>query len=546
MDDRTPLIVVFILLLAVLVVYINMDLFRPGYQHPEGVTRHLTWQGEPIQRSLRLREGLDLQGGLQVLLKAQDAGVGQTELELAAQTIQNRVDTLGVIEPLVQTQGTDKIVVELPGVAEKDMAVRTIKQTALLEFIYAGSQPPAVGETVRTSWGVDGLLFADLEEEKQQPYEGPAAEAEPTEDGSAYTGEPEGETDQPTDEGEAEEAAPADEPTEGEEATAPTGEAEAGQATGEPGEATAESEGGGGTVTVYPTVLTGDYLSDAVVGYYLGEITVNFSLASEGGRRMREYTEDHIGEVMAIALDKKIISAPVVRDPIADNGQISGDFGQPEAEALVAQLRSGALPVQLKVVGQTHIGPTLGREAVDSAIKGGVVGLIVVVVFMLVYYRMPGLLADLALMLYALTVLSLFRLIPVTLTLAGIAGFILSIGIAVDANILIFERMKEELRAGRRVRVAMDAGFTRAWPSIRDSNFSTLITCAILFWFGNQFGASIVKGFAVTLALGIVTSLFTAITVTRTFLRVANRLVLREAEGAQAMESPRLRALFGF
>jgi preprotein translocase subunit SecD len=249
---------------------------------------------------------------------------------------------------------------------------------------------------------------------------------------------------------------------------------------------------------------------------------------------------------MPIVLDKQVVSSPSINDAIAGQGQITGDFTASEARTLEAQLKSGALPVQLAVVGQTLIGPTLGGESVDAAVRGGVLGLVVVMIFMLLYYRMPGLLADVALLLYALLTLALFRLLPVTLTLAGIAGFVLSIGMAVDANILIFERMKEELRAGRRIRSAMDTGFSRAWPSIRDSNMSTLITCAILFWFGSQFGASIVKGFAVTLALGVVTSLFTAITVTRTLLKLANRFVLREAVGVEALESPRLRSLFGF
>jgi preprotein translocase subunit SecD len=167
----------------------------------------------------------------------------------------------------------------------------------------------------------------------------------------------------------------------------------------------------------------------------------------------------------------------------------------------------------------------------------------VVVLFMLIYYRLPGLLADLALAIYATVVLALFKLLPVVLTLAGIAGFILSIGMAVDANILIFERTKEELRAGKRLRAAIEAGFSRAWPSIRDSNMSTLITCAILFWFGNEFGASIVKGFALTLAVGVIVSLFTAITVTRSFLRVTQLGLFREGE---PVDHRRLRRLFGY
>jgi protein-export membrane protein SecD len=165
------------------------------------------------------------------------------------------------------------------------------------------------------------------------------------------------------------------------------------------------------------------------------------------------------------------------------------------------------------------VGPTLGQDSIQRSIRAGAIGLIVVLLFMITYYRLPGVLADLALIIYALLNLALYKLIPVTLTLPAITGFILSTGMAVDANILVFERMKEELRAGRSLRVAMEAGFSRAWTSIRDSNLSTLITCAILYWFGSNFGASIVKGFAITLALGVVINLFTAITVTRTFIR---------------------------
>jgi preprotein translocase subunit SecD len=183
-------------------------------------------------------------------------------------------------------------------------------------------------------------------------------------------------------------------------------------------------------------------------------------------------------------------------------------------------LRYGSLPIPIKVVESRTVGPTLGQESVQKSLFAGIIGFLVVIIFMILYYRLPGFLAALALIVYALISLMLFKIIPVVLTLPGIAGFILSIGMAVDANILIFERLKEELRAGRTLRQAIDLGWTRAWPSIRDSNFATLITCAILFWFGNAFGASLVKGFSLTLALGVIVSLFTAIIVTRTFLHV--------------------------
>jgi len=190
-----------------------------------------------------------------------------------------------------------------------------------------------------------------------------------------------------------------------------------------------------------------------------------------------------------------------------------------EAKATVLQLRYGALPIPLKVIDTRAVGPTLGQESVQRSVQAGTIGLIVVLLFMLIYYRLPGLLANVALLIYATLTLALFKLIPVTLTLPGIAGFLLSVGMAVDANILIFERMREELRQGRSLGRAVESGFRRAWTSILDSNVSTWITCAILWAFGNSFGASMVKGFALTLALGVVVSMFTAVVVTRTFMR---------------------------
>jgi preprotein translocase subunit SecD len=220
-------------------------------------------------------------------------------------------------------------------------------------------------------------------------------------------------------------------------------------------------------------------------------------------------------------LDKRLISFPRISEPITQGGaSITGDFTLQEANSLAIQLRYGSLPIPLKVGESKTVGPTLGQDSLQKSTVAGVVGLIVVMLFMGLYYRLPGVLADLALLIYATVTFALFKLIPVTLTLPAIAGFVLSIGVAVDANVLIFERLKEELRSGRTLRQAIDLGFSRAWPSIRDSNLSTLITSAILFWFGNTFGASIVKGFSLTLALGVIVSLFTAITVTRTFLHL--------------------------
>jgi preprotein translocase subunit SecD len=277
--------------------------------------------------------------------------------------------------------------------------------------------------------------------------------------------------------------------------------------------------------------MTGANLKEAHVATdSTGKPAVGFSLKAEGAKIFSDYTSSHTGQYLGIVLDKKVISAPRVNVPITDgSGIIEGGFTSQSANDLEIQLRYGSLPVPVKVVESRTVGATLGEESVRKSLLAGMIGLGVVILFMLLYYRLPGLLANLALILYALLSLALFKFIPIVLTLPGIAGFILSIGMAVDANILIFERLKEELRAGRNLRQAIDLGWSRAWPSIRDSNTSTLITCLILYIFGNTFGASMVKGFSVTLALGVLMSLFTAIIVTRTFLHtVLDNLKLGE------------------
>ena len=272
--------------------------------------------------------------------------------------------------------------------------------------------------------------------------------------------------------------------------------------------------------TIYHTVITGAGLETAsVTRSQAGAYEISFILKSDSTNVFAEYTTANRGKYLAIVLDKQVVSAPTINDPITDGqGVITGNFTQETAQTLAVQLRSGALPIPIKVVESRTIGATLGEESIRKSVLAGLIGLSVVILFMAFNYQLPGLIADMALICYALFSLMLFKLIPVTLTLPGIAGFILSVGMAVDANVLIFERLKEELRAGRNIRQAIDLAWSRAWPSIPDSNTSTLITCVILFLFGNTFGASMVKGFSVTLALGVGISLFTAIIVTRTFL----------------------------
>jgi preprotein translocase subunit SecD len=275
---------------------------------------------------------------------------------------------------------------------------------------------------------------------------------------------------------------------------------------------------------IYYALMTGADLDAAniiVSRDTVGKYAIDFGLNTEGSKVFADFTTKHVGEFLAIVLDGKVISAPVVNSPITEGkGQISGSFTYESANTLAINLRAGSLPVPLKVAESRAVGATLGQDSINKSIRAGVIGLLLVVAFMIISYRLPGVLASLALCVYATVTFAIFNIIPVTLSLPGIAGFVLSIGVAVDANILIFERLKEELRAGRGLRQAIDVAWSRAWTSIRDSNITTLISCAILFWFGNQFGASVVKGFSLTLALGVLVSLVTAVFVTRTFLHV--------------------------
>jgi preprotein translocase subunit SecD len=270
------------------------------------------------------------------------------------------------------------------------------------------------------------------------------------------------------------------------------------------------------------TNLTGSDLKNAAVTFNTnsGQPQVQLTFTSDGAKKFADITSRNVGKIVAIALDQQVIEAPRVQQPIVGgNAVITGNFTTDTANNLAIQLNAGALPVSLTVLQQQAIGATLGQTSLQSSLIAGFLGFLVIIIFMVVLYGRLGVIASVALTIYSLLVISLFRLIPITLTLAGIAGFILSVGIAVDANILIFERMKEEIRRGRSMVAAIDLGFSRAWPSIRDSNISSLITSAVLFYFGT----GVIRGFAVTLALGILVSMFSAIFVTRTFLRVFYR-----------------------
>jgi len=467
---RNPVWLIPIALLVALATFVDL----PGDRNYP-----LPWDSEQTF-NLSVHEGLDLQGGLQVLLEA-DLASGQTvtadQMNTARNIIENRVNGLGVTEPLVQLQGSSRILVELPGIADPDAAVAILRQTGLLEFVDVGSFSPPPGMTLQTDFGrANG----------QSPTLTPTAAADATLEVSAS-------------------------PTGGEEATPAQGTTTP-EATPE---ATSAPEG-----PIYHTVMTGAALETAVASRdELNRPAVSFTLTDEGEQIFSAHTSANVGQYLAIVLDKQVISAPVIQGPITGgSGQITGSFTTEEANLLAIQLRYGSLPVALKVANRVTVGPSLGQDSLRRSTVAGIIGVTVVVLFMALYYRLPGLVANIALIVYAMFTFALFKLIPITLTLPGIAGFILSVGVAVDANILIFERLKEELRGGRSLFQAVDTGFTRAWPSIRDSNLSTLITCAILYWFGSTFGASIVKGFALTLAIGVGVSLFTAITVTRLLL----------------------------
>lgn len=266
-----------------------------------------------------------------------------------------------------------------------------------------------------------------------------------------------------------------------------------------------------------PSGLTGRFLRQAEVrfsGNTLGP-TIALQFNDEGAKILADLTKNNINKALAIVLDGQLLSAPIIRDPIA-NGQaeITGQFSIEEAQALTRNLNLGALPVPIQLLSTQTVGATLGDEALRRGLGAGWLAFVVIALFMLIWYRLPGLVAVVSLGIYITLMLSLFKLLPVTLTSAGIAGFILSVGMAVDANILIFERTKEEIKKGSTVHEAIMHGFSRAWSSIRDSNLSTIISAIILFWFGS----SLIKGFALVLGLGVLVSMFTAITVTRTFL----------------------------
>lgn len=397
------------------------------------------------QRSVEPRLGLDLQGGLQVLLEAdlpEDADIDADAMETARTIVENRTNALGVSENVIQLAGDRRIVGEFPGAEDADAILDIIQQTGLLEFVDTGDFAPEEGALLQTDYAT-----------------GSSTDLTPTADGT-------------------------------------------------------EAQ------TVYHTIMTGRELTGVnVTPGATGGAAIDFTLSPEGATIFGQHTAANINKFLTITLDKRVISAPRIEGAIpSGQGQITGQFTAESANALAVQLRYGSLPIPLKVVETRIIGPTLGEDSLQKSLMAGLIGMIIVMLFMAIYYRLPGVVADVSILFYAAIAFAIFKYFHFTLTLPGIAGFLLSTGAALDANILIFERLKEELRNGRNIVQAVDQGWTRAWSSIRDSNLATIITSLILFWFGSTFGATIVKGFSLTLALGVVISLFTAIYVTRTLL----------------------------
>ena len=355
-----------------------------------------------------VKQGLDLQGGTHVVLQAEDTPqlkVNDDALDRATHIIERRVNALGLTEPVVQRQGRDRIIVELPGVKDPEKAINMLGKTAMLEF------------------------------------KDPAGK----------------------------------------------------------------------------TVLTGTDLKDAkgVIGNG-SQPLVSLEFSDEGARKFADVTARNVGKRIAITLDGEVLTAPTVQEAITGGrAQITGNRTMEEAQHLAILLRSGSLPVKLEIIENRTVGPTLGQDSKEASQKAFLIGVAGVFIFMVLFYRLSGIVADIALLLYTMLLLLVMRYLNATLTLPGMAGIILSIGMAVDANVLIFERFKEEIRTGKSLRKAMDNGFGRALVTILDSNITTLMACAVLFYLGT----GPIKGFAVTLSIGVILSMFTAVTVTKFLLK---------------------------
>lgn len=457
--------------------------------------------GLNVQQSL----GLDLIGGLRVLLQSQlpSGSFTQEDLRTAANNVERRVNALGVGEATVQVQGNNRILVELPGVSDPQQAIETIQKTALLEFVdFGGLRDDQVSQLIgRKILSTEQVL---IEQQRQDN----SVETTPSADATAETSSSTVTTPEVTPEAAAQPAIP-------EQQTLADEEALVNPNTEQP----------------FETVMTGAGLRAAAAQLSPnGRWEIQFELTDEGGSIFGPFTAARVGQPLAIVLDGVVLSAPTIEAQLDTGGVITGSFTEQEAKTLALQLRSGALPIPLEVISSETVGATLGQESVNLSVRAGVIGVFIILSFMIINYRVPGIAASLGLLVFIAMNMAVFKLIPITLTLPAIVGFLISIGSAVDGDILIFERLREELRAGKDVDTAVTEGFARAWNSIRDSNISTILISLVLFLFGQTPGASVVSGFAVTLALGLVLNLFTAIIVTRTFLYALMVFLKRPAE----------------
>lgn len=418
---------------------------------------------------LPIRLGLDLQGGAQLTIQvkttAEITKITPEQLEAVKSVVEGRVNGLGVSEAIVQTIGSDQILVQLPGVNDPQQAERVLGGTAQLDF---RKQKP----------GSEAQLTIEQQVKQELLIKQTALKAAPAKDEKAIA--------------------------ENQAAITRSNEA---------------------ILNLFePTGLTGKNLKDAAPepkqSGNAWDVALRFD--APGGEKFAQLTKDlaGTGRTIGVFLDNALISSPTVGPEFAQTGItggaaiITGNFTAQSANELAVQLRGGSLPVPVEIVENRTVGATLGRDSIQRSIYAGIGGLTLVLIFMAVYYRLPGIIADVALIIYALLTVAAFALLGVTLTLPGIAGFILSIGMAVDANVLIFERTREELRSGKTLYRSVESGFYRAFSSILDGNVTTVIACAALFWLGS----GLVKGFALTLGLGVVVSMFTALTCSRTFL----------------------------
>ncbi len=399
--------------------------------------------------ALRMNLGLDLQGGSLLVLEGQDTQTVKATpeaVDAAMRVIERRIDQLGVVEPTIQRQGTNRIIVELPGIEDPDRAIRLIGKTALLEFVDTGTQQMPT----RARWSADGKTVT-----LPGPPEIPQPGAQPT---------------------------PKPIPFE------------------------------------KKVIVTGADLETAQAGFdqTTAAPIVNFKFRGKAAKIFEDHTGANIGKYLTIVLDNEVISSPVIQARITGGqGQISGGYRSiEEARDLAVLLRGGSLPIPVEIVEKRTVGPQLGRDSIDASMRASWVATAAVVSFMFLYFGLLGFLADLALGVYLVTLLALLSALEATLTLPAIAGIILSIGMAVDANVIIFERIKEELRAGKSLRAAIVAGWNRAMSAILDSNVTTMLAGAVLF----LLGSGPIRGFAVTLFIGVLVSMFSAIIVTRAFV----------------------------